>query len=109
MIEIVMWRDSVGMADDIDAPHEQRFVLEDGANLFELAQTLTATSYLPMPNGDWKWTIEAQGAKVAVYEPRGEIRALRGDPSSAHIMDQAHMKAYYERPSTCSGAPEDEI
>lgn len=99
MIEVVMRRDSVCMADDVDAPHEETFELGDGASLWDVAKALARSSYLPMPSDAWGWTIEAEGAVIAVQRSflRKKIQVLRGDPSSVAITDKACLFAIYAR------------
>lgn len=102
MIEVVMTRDSVCMADDVHAPHEETFELRDGASLWDVASTLARSSYLPMPSDAWGWTIEAEEAVVAVRKSflRKKVQVLRGDPSSVVIMDKACLLALYARPGS---------
>ena len=99
-MEVIMNRDSVGLADDVYAPHEETFVLPDGATLAQLAGHIARSSYLPMPSGTWGWTIETGDAVVAVRKGFLRRRAvvLRGRPDLIVLMDQVNLFALYARP-----------
>lgn len=99
MTEIVMTRDSVCMADDVDAPHERSFRLPDGGSLEDLAHMVALSSYLPMPSDAWGWTIEAQSASVAIRK-RGLhqlVESVAGDPASMTLTSGLRLFASYTK------------
>lgn len=97
-----MTRDSVCMADDVDAPHTQGFALAPGATLLDLAQAVARTAYLPMPSDAWGWTIEASGTVVAVRKGLlGRwVVPLRGNPSTVPLTPDTSFCALYVRPGS---------
>jgi hypothetical protein len=102
MTIVAMTRDSVCMADDVDAPHARSFALPDGADLAELARTLARSSYLPMPSDAWGWTIEARGVVVTARKGclRWRVEAVRGDPTAVTLTGEVRLSALYVRPGS---------
>ena len=99
---IRMTRDSVCMADDVDAPHEETFAVTATDTLANIAATVAASNYLPMPSDAWGWTIEAGGAVVAI-RPRSvgrRVVTLQGDPAAVMGRDHPELTALYVRPGS---------
>jgi len=62
-IEVIVQRDSVCAGDDVDAPHEKSFWLNDGAPVCEVFRELAASGYLPSiagSNEHWEATINGE-------------------------------------------------
>jgi hypothetical protein len=101
-IAVTLTRDSVCMADDVDAPHEEVFAFDPELDLMGMARHIARSSYLPMPSDAWGWTIEHGSAVVAV-RPRLLTRyaiCLRGDPATVRAADIATLSATYVRPNS---------
>ncbi len=100
MPTVHLTRDSVCMADDVDAPHEETFELPASATLLDLGRHIARSSYLPMQSGTWGWIIEV-GAAAVVIRPtmlffrRAEI--LTGDPASVVLENGAKLFAAQSR------------
>lgn len=101
-MEVTITRDSVCMADDVDAPHEQKFVVPNGATLAQLASVVARTSYLPMPSDAWGWTIEVEEALFAIRKGflRRRVVALQGIPAMIVLTDNSELLALYVRPDS---------
>ncbi len=108
-ITITMTRDSVCMADDIDSPHDETFAVTAADTLADIAARVAASSYLLMPSDAWGWTIEADGAVVAIRTGfvRHRVTTLRGDPAAVMAHDHPALSALYVRPGSpwCDVAP----
>lgn len=101
-LNISMTRDSVCLADDVDAPHEKTLVMTAVDTLADVAAEVAASSYLPMPSDAWGWTIEA-GDAVVVIRPgflRRSVATLRGDPAAVLARDHPALEALYVRPGS---------
>lgn len=101
-VAVTMTRDSVCMADDVDAPHAEVFVSDGEADLFAIAAGVAAGSYLPMPSDAWRWTITA-GDVVMAVRPRLLWRralCLQGDPASVRARDVPALVALYVKPGS---------
>jgi hypothetical protein len=58
-MEIMIWRDSVAMGDDADAPHEWRLPLDPGATAGAVVEALLRARYLPsIAGGEATWIVE---------------------------------------------------
>lgn len=101
-ITIRMTRDSVCMADDVEAPHDRSFEASPDDTLVDLATTVATSRYLPMPSDAWGWTIEAGNAIVAIRNGvvRNRVTTLQGDPSSVMVRDHPDLSALYVRPGS---------
>jgi len=67
-IQVIVHRDSVCMGDDIDAPHEKRFLLNDESQINEIFRELAATGYIPSIAGfNEKWEVEANNVVVCSF------------------------------------------
>jgi hypothetical protein len=106
-VTVLMTRDSVCMADDVDAPHEQPFEFDPALNLEGVAKAVAPTGYLPMPSDGWGWTIEAAGVVVAIRPGllRLKTSILLGDPSRVIAANLPTLKALYVRSGTRSRWP----
>jgi hypothetical protein len=106
-VTVLMTRDSVCMADDVDAPHEQPFEFDPATDLGGIARAVASTGYLPMPSDAWGWTIEAAGVVVAIRPGllRRKTSILRGDPASVTAADLPTLEALYVRPGSRSHRP----
>lgn len=97
---IHMTRDSLCLADDVDAPHDQSFDLPAPATLLDLGRHVASSSYLPMQWDTWGWIIEAGGAAVAI-RPRmiffRRAEGLFGDPGSVMLEDGTRVSAVRSR------------
>lgn len=101
-VAVTLTRDSVCMADDVDAPHEEVFAFDPNRNLMDMARHIARSSYLPMPSDAWGWMIE-HGAAVMAVRPRLLTRdaiCLRGDPTLIRAADIAKLSATYVRPNS---------
>lgn len=101
-VAVTMTRDSVCMADDVDAPHEEVFILDAEADLSDITAAVAASSYLPMPSDAWGWTITV-GEVVMAVRPRLLWRrtlCLSGDPASVRASDVPLLEALYVRPGS---------
>ncbi|OUR72558.1 hypothetical protein A9Q76_03660, partial [Arcobacter sp. 31_11_sub10_T18] len=52
MIQVIVERDSVCMADDGYAPNEKKFWLDDEAQVYEIFKELSLSAYLPSIAGN---------------------------------------------------------
>lgn len=100
MVTIHMTRDSVCMADDVDAPHDQIFELPASATLLDLGRRIASSSYLPMQSDTWGWIIRA-GEAAVVIRPRlmflRRADRLLGDPASVILENNASLFAAQSR------------
>jgi len=100
---VILTRDSVCMADDVDAPHERSFYVDAGANLRDIADVIAASDYLPIPSDGWGWTITADDVDVAI-RPRTLAgrwtESLAGDPTRLTAADVPLLEALYVRPGS---------
>lgn len=101
-ITIRMTRDSVCMADDVEAPHDRSFEASADDTLADFAATVATSQYLPMPGDAWGWTIEVGNVVVAIRNGvvRNRVTTLRGDPSSVMVRDHPDLSALYVRPGS---------
>lgn len=101
-LTISIERDSVCLADDVDAPHDETFVVTAVDTLADVVARVAASRYLPMPSDAWGWTIEAGGAVVAVRPGflRRRVVTLRGDPATVMARDHPALTALYVRPGS---------
>lgn len=67
---LVVWRDSVAMGDDIDAPHELRLPTAPDATVEEVTKRLLGAGYLASVMGGATWIVEGE-RPVAVLAQRG--------------------------------------
>jgi len=106
-ITIAMTRDSVCMADDVYAPHDETFAVTAADTLADVAARVAGSSYLPMPSDAWGWTIEAGDAVVAIRPGflRGRVATLRGDPDAVMARDHPALTALYVRPGRAGEMP----
>lgn len=64
---LVVWRDSVAAGDDIDAPHEIKIPVEEGASVADVVAKVISTRYLPrISGGRATWIVEASSQPIAV-------------------------------------------
>ena len=57
---LVVWRDSVAMGDDIDAPHELRLPAAPDATVGDVVKRLLAANYLASVMGGATWIVEGE-------------------------------------------------
>ena len=68
MIQVVLTRDSVCMADDIDAPHEKIIEVPSFKDPKDFAKQLASNGYLPSIAGSGhSWVCELNGLKIARF------------------------------------------
>ena len=101
-LTISMTRDSVCMADDINAPHDETFVVTAADTLADVAAKVAASSYLPMPSGTLGWTIEAEGVVVVIRKGFlcRRVATVQGDPAAIMARDHPILTALYVRPES---------
>ena len=96
MRRIALTRDSVCMADDIDAPHDGAVEVADDASLLDLAHAiLRAPGWLAGVMGGATWYIVQDGAAVVFAERLVGSRVVSlGDADRPHgALDHIHV--YY--------------
>lgn len=94
---VTLTRDSVCMADDVEAPHTEIFEFDADATLADMVRAIARSSYLPMPGGIWGWTI-AVGDVVMAVRPGLLMRrviVLRGDAATVTASDIVALDAVY--------------
>lgn len=101
-IAIHMTRDSVCMADDVEAPHDRSFEASSGDTLADFATTVAKSQYLPMPSDAWGWTITAGKTVMAIRNGivRNRVMTLQGDPAAVMVRDHPNLSALYVRPGS---------
>lgn len=99
-VTIMLTRESVCLADDVDAPHPHPLTIEAQADLLAIAVRIAASSYLPMQGDEWGWVIEAKDVVIAIRPRRLWGRwtvVLQGDPTTVRATDLTTLSASYVR------------
>lgn len=66
---VVIWRDSVAMGDDVDAPHERTVRARDDATIGAVLDALLRTSYLArVAGGQATWIVEGERPVAVVAQ-----------------------------------------
>ncbi|WP_440978605.1 hypothetical protein ACQHGV_13620 [Sphingomonas pseudosanguinis] len=102
-VTIMLTRDSVCLADDVDAPHEHALDVEARTDFHAIARSIAARNYLPMPSDAWGWVIEAGDVAIAIRPGLFAGRTtmiLRGGAESVIASDMASLHAIYVRPAS---------
>jgi len=102
-VTVTLTRDSVCMADDVDAPHAETFSVDATASLRDLVELVAASDYLPFPSDAWGWTIATHDVVVAI-RPRALVgrwvEELVGDPARVAASQTPSLTASYVRPES---------
>jgi len=82
-LALTVWRDSVGAADDCDAPHELRLSLSSDTTIDQLLAILSEGSYLPpVEGGKASWVVECATGALAVISQQWDRQRFLVAPES---------------------------
>jgi hypothetical protein len=76
---VTLWRDSVAMGDDMDAPHEWILSLPANAPIAEVVEQIERKKYLPqIAGGQASWILEGDQPLAVIAQQWKEPRWLVG-------------------------------
>jgi hypothetical protein len=96
-------RDSVCLADDVDAPHEVKLAIEGDASLWSVAERVLQMRYLPgIAGGRATWILESGSRALAVFaqhwsRPRFLVSPDRAVLSYIDREAKSHLNLRYWR------------
>jgi len=89
-VQVVLTRDSVCMADDVEAPHEKIIEISSFVDPKAFAKQIVSKGYLPSIAGSGNsWICELNGIKIAKFGLFGIKRLVPETPFS--VENRAHF------------------
>jgi hypothetical protein len=83
---LTIWRDSVCLADDVDAPHEIRLPIEGEESLGSVTERVLQTCYLPrIAEGKATWIVESGSRALAVIAQQWSRPRFLVSPEEAAV------------------------
>jgi hypothetical protein len=106
-MSVVIWRDSVAMGDDIDAPHEWVVRLSAGAPVANLVSEIRRTNYLArVAGGLATWIVEGKQPVAVLAQQWSEPRWLVDSEVSIAALSRETGRANFKVRYWCQVDPE---
>jgi hypothetical protein len=106
-MSLIIWRDSVAMGDDIDAPHEWTVRLAGNATVADLVTKILRKGYLArIAGGLATWIVEGRQPVAVLAQQWSEPRWLVDSHTPASTLRRETGRANFEIRYWCQVEPE---
>jgi hypothetical protein len=107
-MSVIIWRDSVAMGDDIDAPHEWRVALAANATVAKLVTEILQKGYLAMiAGGRASWIVEGRSPVAVLAQQWSAPRWLVDSETPLTALRRQTGRANFEIRYWCQVDPEE--